>query len=124
MKQLPFLNDAADFPGADDSSVSAAIRAATPAVVDPRRPAIIVPVQVTSPEEIARQCSAIAETGVVDVIEWRIDPVIASIADEESGGSDAAEPPRRFWAWPCTSPGRGFRFSSRCGRGSKAEPRT
>ncbi|MDN5607506.1 MAG: type I 3-dehydroquinate dehydratase [Brevibacterium sp.] len=91
MKQLPFLNDAADFPGADDSSVSAAIRAATPAVVDPRRPAIIVPVQVTSPEEIARQCSAIAETGVVDVIEWRIDPVIASIADEESGGSDAAE---------------------------------
>ncbi|SDS54350.1 3-dehydroquinate dehydratase [Brevibacterium sandarakinum] len=91
MKQLPFLNDAADRRGADDSSTSAAIPAATPVAADPRRPAIIVPVQVTSPEEIAAQCSAIAETGVVDVIEWRIDPVIASIADEGSRGSDAAE---------------------------------
>lgn len=59
MKQLPFLNDAAD----------------------PRRPAIIVPVQATAPEEIARQCSAIADTGVVDVIEWRIDPVIGGITE-------------------------------------------
>ena len=43
------------------------------------RPAIIVPVQATAAEEIARQCGAIADTGAVDVIEWRIDPVIAAI---------------------------------------------
>lgn len=69
MKQLPFLNDAAGH----------------------GRPAIIVPVQATAPEEILRQCSAIADTGVVDVIEWRIDPVIARIAEVRSTVSGAAE---------------------------------
>ncbi|SMY00187.1 MULTISPECIES: type I 3-dehydroquinate dehydratase [Brevibacterium] len=76
MKQLPFLNDAAGHRVA----------------VDPRRPAIIVPVQATAPEEIARQCRAITDTGVVDVIEWRIDPVLASIAEECCAGSRAAAP--------------------------------
>ena len=75
MKQLPFLNDAADHRAAVDSSTPAA----TPAAANPRRPAIIVPVQATAAEEIARQCGAIADAGVVDVIEWRIDPVIAAI---------------------------------------------
>ncbi|MDN5806698.1 MAG: type I 3-dehydroquinate dehydratase [Brevibacterium sp.] len=92
MKQLPFLHDAAGRRGAVDSSMTTATPAATtPAVADQRRPAIIVPVQVTAPEEIARQCSAIADTGVVDVIEWRIDPVIASIAHGRSGGCGAAD---------------------------------
>lgn len=81
MKQLPFLNDAAGHWAAVDSSTAA----------DSRRPAIIVPVQATAPEEILRQCSAIADTGVVDVIEWRIDPVIARIAEMRSTISGAAE---------------------------------
>lgn len=67
MKQLPFLNDAAGH----------------------GRPAIIVPVQATVPEEILRQCGAIADTGVVDVIEWRIDPAIARIAEVRSTVSSA-----------------------------------
>ncbi|WP_226838628.1 type I 3-dehydroquinate dehydratase [Brevibacterium aurantiacum] len=81
MKQLPFLNDAADHRAAVDTSAPATTQAAaTPTPANPRRPAIIVPVQATAPEEIARQCGAIADAGVVDVIEWRIDPVIAGIA--------------------------------------------
>lgn len=72
MKQLPFLHDAAGRSTA--SGVSA-----TPAVLNPSRPAIIVPVQATAAREIARQCADIAAAGTVDVIEWRIDPVIASI---------------------------------------------
>ena len=72
MKQLPFLNDAAD----------------------PQRPAIIVPVQATSAEDIARQCGAIADTAVVDVIEWRIDSVIGCVAGESSQGTVAIDPQR------------------------------
>lgn len=81
MKQLPFLNDAADHRVAVDSTTAA----------NPRRPAIIVPIQATTPEEIAKQCSAIADTGVVDVIEWRIDPVIADIKETHIAVSGAAE---------------------------------
>ena len=58
-------------------------RQRAPAAANPRRPAIIVPVQATAAEEIARQCGAIADTGVVDVIEWRIDPVIAAVIADE-----------------------------------------
>ncbi|MCF2572255.1 type I 3-dehydroquinate dehydratase [Brevibacterium sp. UCMA 11754] len=72
MKQLPFLNHAAD----------------------PQRPAIIVPVQATSAEDIARQCGAIADTALVDVIEWRIDSVIDSVADQTSQGAVAIYPQR------------------------------
>lgn len=67
MKQLPFLNDAAG-------------GSATPAVLNPRRPAIIVPVQVTGSGGFAERCRTIAATGIVDVIEWRIDPLIAEAA--------------------------------------------
>ncbi|TSI13310.1 type I 3-dehydroquinate dehydratase [Brevibacterium aurantiacum] len=74
---MPFLNDAAGHRAAVDSSTAA----------DSRRPAIIVPVQATVPEEILGQCRAIADTGVVDVIEWRIDPVIDCVADESSHGA-------------------------------------
>ncbi|MBM6589750.1 type I 3-dehydroquinate dehydratase [Brevibacterium sp. RIT803] len=69
---MPFLNDAVGHRAAVDSSTAA----------DSRRPAIIVPVQATVPEEILGQCSAIANTGVVDVVEWRIDAVIDCVADE------------------------------------------
>lgn len=86
MKQLPFLNDAADHRAAVDSSTPAA----TPAAANPRRPAIIVPVQATAAEEIARQCGAIADTGAVDVIEWRIDPVIAAVTSVRNTDSNAA----------------------------------
>ena len=70
-----------------------AVASATPAALNPRRPAIIVPVLATAPEEIARQCVDIADTAAVDVIEWRIDAMIA----RDSGGdgsedSDAADP--------------------------------
>ncbi|SMX82982.1 3-dehydroquinate dehydratase [Brevibacterium sp. 239c] len=93
MKQLPFLNDAAGPRSVLDSSAAATtLSAATPAVADPRRPAIIVPVQATAPDEIARQCSAIADTGAVDVIEWRIDPVIAGITKSRDPKPGAADP--------------------------------
>ncbi|MDN5807194.1 MAG: type I 3-dehydroquinate dehydratase [Brevibacterium sp.] len=92
MKQLPFLNDAAGHRVAVDSSAAAvAASAAAAAAAGPQRPAIIVPVQATGPEEIARQCTAIAEAGVVDVIEWRVDPVIAELAEEGSRSSDPAD---------------------------------
>ena len=45
----------------------------------PGRPAIIVPVQSGEPDELRRECEAVATTGVVDVIEWRIDPLIAGV---------------------------------------------
>lgn len=78
MKQLPFLHDAAGRSTASGAS-------ATPAVLNPSRPAIIVPVQATEASEIARQCADIAAAGTVDVIEWRIDPVIASIQGPAAG---------------------------------------
>lgn len=96
MKQLPFLNDAAGHRAALDSSTAATAHATsspvTPAAADPRLPAIIVPVQATTPEEIAKQCSAIAATGAVDVIEWRIDPVITEIAKVRGTVSAPTEP--------------------------------
>ena len=92
MKQLPFLHDAAE-------RSSAAGASATPAVLNPSRPAIIVPVQATEAIEIARQCRAIAGAGVVDVIEWRIDSVIAShqSTDTEPGvGTVAGGEPKQL----------------------------
>ena len=91
MKQLPFLNDAADAPTGSDASTQTVVltrRTATPAVVNPQRPAVIVPVQSTSPEEIERQSRQAAATGSVDVIEWRIDQVIASRSYGGSGHAD------------------------------------
>ncbi|WP_209324259.1 type I 3-dehydroquinate dehydratase [Brevibacterium renqingii] len=74
MKPLPFLNPAAG----------------TPAARNPARPAVIVPTQGVDSEELSAQCAAVAATGVVDVIEWRIDPLLArSIA----GGSLNDEAP-------------------------------
>lgn len=68
MRPLPFL--AAD----------------TPAARDPRRPAIIVPVQVgpgggteAVAVELAQRCREAATTGRVDVIEWRIDPLLPDL---------------------------------------------
>ncbi|WP_231443517.1 type I 3-dehydroquinate dehydratase [Brevibacterium zhoupengii] len=86
MKQLPFLNDAAD----DRTAVDSSTPAATPAAANPRRPAIIVPVQATAADEIARQCGAVADAGAVDVIEWRIDTVIAAVTSAQNTDSNAA----------------------------------
>lgn len=61
MKPLPFLNPAA----------------ATPAVRNPARPAVIAPTQAVDADELAAECAAAEATGVVDVIEWRVDPLLA-----------------------------------------------
>lgn len=51
------------------------------------RPAIIVPVQSASAEELERHCARIGAIGVVDAIEWRIDPLIAAVAQTRSDQS-------------------------------------
>lgn len=62
MLPLPFLNPAAS----------------TPAVRNPGRPAVIVPTQADDADELSSDCTEAAWTGVVDVVEWRIDPLLAS----------------------------------------------
>lgn len=44
---------------------------------NPGRPAVIVPTQAVDAEELTAQCAAAAAVGAVDVIEWRIDPLLA-----------------------------------------------
>lgn len=76
MKPLPFLNPAAG----------------SPAARNPSRPAVIVPVQATEGRELEAQCAAAARTGVVDVIEWRIDPLLEQIrAGEVDAGGRSQE---------------------------------
>lgn len=68
MKPLPFLDDA------------------RPA----RRPAVIIPVQQTESAALAEECAQIAGSGHADVIEWRIDPLVAAVGQAGST-ADAAE---------------------------------
>lgn len=62
MKSLPFLNPAAG----------------SPAARNPGRPAVIVPTQAIDAERLAADCAAAAATGIVDAVEWRIDPLLAA----------------------------------------------
>jgi 3-dehydroquinate dehydratase-1 len=62
MLPLPFLNPAAG----------------TPAVRNPGRPAVIIPTQADDADELRSECAEAARSGVVDVVEWRIDPLLAS----------------------------------------------
>ncbi len=75
MKQLPFLSTSPSW---------------SPAGLNPRRPAIIVPVQGAEAHDLHLNATRIAATGVVDIIEWRIDPVLARTSAAEVG--DAQTP--------------------------------
>lgn len=68
MKPLPFLDDARN----------------------PRRPAVIIPVQQTESAALAEECARIAASGLADVIEWRIDPLVAAVG-QAGPASDAAD---------------------------------
>lgn len=82
MKQLPFLNRvAATRPRAEASAT---------ADTDHARPAIIVPVQSTEPGELEQRCQEIAAAGFVDVIEWRIDPLLARVGADASGSGEGS----------------------------------
>src|SRR5699024_3687420 len=72
MKPLPFLIPAAG----------------APAVRNPARPAVIHPTQAPDADELAAECAAAEATGVVDVIEWRVDPLLArSLGAEGAPGA-------------------------------------
>ncbi|MFP3395418.1 type I 3-dehydroquinate dehydratase [Brevibacterium sp. SIMBA_078] len=70
MKSLPFLNPAAG----------------SPAVRNPGRPAVIVPTQAIDADELAAECAAAAATGIVDAVEWRIDPLLVVASGSAQGG--------------------------------------
>lgn len=55
---------------------------------NPGRPSVIVPTQAGDGDELRSQCAEAAGTGVVDVVEWRIDPLPAS---SDVGGAARAE---------------------------------
>ncbi|HHX47039.1 MAG TPA: type I 3-dehydroquinate dehydratase [Brevibacterium sp.] len=74
MKSLPFLNPAAG----------------SPAVRNPGRPAVIVPTQAIDAEELAAECAAAAATGIVDAVEWRIDPLLAAASGSVLTRAEAA----------------------------------
>ena len=71
MKSLPFLNRAVG----------------SPAVRNPDRPAIIVPTLALDAEGLAAECAAAAATGIVDAVEWRIDPLLAAASGSAQGGA-------------------------------------
>ncbi|MCU4295985.1 type I 3-dehydroquinate dehydratase [Brevibacterium permense] len=70
MKSLPFLNPAAG----------------SPAVRNPGRPAVIVPTQAIDADELTAECAAAAATGIVDAVEWRIDPLLVVGSGPAKGG--------------------------------------
>ncbi|MGR6090958.1 type I 3-dehydroquinate dehydratase [Brevibacterium sp. CSND-B09] len=70
MKSLPFLNPAAG----------------SPAVRNPGRPAVIVPTQAIDADELTAECAAAAATGIVDAVEWRIDPLLVVASGPAQGG--------------------------------------
>ncbi|WP_166974773.1 type I 3-dehydroquinate dehydratase [Brevibacterium atlanticum] len=72
MLPLPFLNPAAG----------------TPAVRNPLRPSVIVPTQAVDADELSSDCAEAARTSVVDVVEWRIDPLLAG---SDGDGAERAE---------------------------------
>ncbi|MGZ1489619.1 type I 3-dehydroquinate dehydratase [Brevibacterium sediminis] len=70
MKSLPFLNPAAG----------------SPAVRNPGRPAVIVPTQAIDADQLTAECAAAAATGIVDAVEWRIDPLLVVASGPAQGG--------------------------------------
>ncbi|WP_098731900.1 type I 3-dehydroquinate dehydratase [Brevibacterium epidermidis] len=70
MKSWPFLNPAAG----------------SPAVRNPERPAVIVPTQAIDADQLAAECHAAAATGIVDAIEWRIDPLLSGVSGAAQSG--------------------------------------
>ncbi|GGC38488.1 3-dehydroquinate dehydratase [Brevibacterium sediminis] len=67
---MPFLNPAAG----------------SPAVRNPGRPAVIVPTQAIDADELTAECAAAAATGIVDAVEWRIDPLLVVASGPAQGG--------------------------------------
>ncbi|SDR98927.1 3-dehydroquinate dehydratase [Brevibacterium siliguriense] len=57
---------------------------------NPGRPAVIVPTQAVDAEELAAECAAAAATGIVDAVEWRIDPLLAAAPGTALAGAEAA----------------------------------
>lgn len=68
---------------------------------NPSRPAVIVPVQSTEARELEAQCAAAARTGVVDVIEWRIDPLLKPNCVDTSDVDGRSWEPTRARAHAC-----------------------
>src|SRR5699024_10715183 len=66
MKPLPFLNPSAG----------------TPAVRNPSLPAVIVQTKAVDSDELAADRAATQATSVADVIEWRVDPLLARSLDD------------------------------------------
>ena len=54
------------------------------------RPAVIVPTQAIDAEELAAECHAAAATGIVDAIEWRIDPLLSAASGSVLTRAEAA----------------------------------
>lgn len=57
---------------------------------NPGRPAVIVPTQAIDAEELAAECAAAAATGIVDAVEWRIDPLLAAASGSVLTRAEAA----------------------------------
>lgn len=53
---------------------------------NPGRPAVIVPTQAIDADELTAECAAAAATGIVDAVEWRIDPLLVVASDPPKGG--------------------------------------
>lgn len=53
---------------------------------NPGRPAVIVPTQAIDADELTAECAAAAATGIVDAVEWRIDPLLVVASDPAQGG--------------------------------------
>lgn len=50
------------------------------------RPAVIVPTQAIDADELTAECAAAAATGIVDAVEWRIDPLLVVASGPAQGG--------------------------------------
>jgi len=55
-------------------------------VRNPGRPAVIVPTQAIDADELTAECAAAAATGIVDAVEWRIDPLLVVASGPAQGG--------------------------------------
>ena len=53
---------------------------------NPGRPAVIVPTQAIDADELTAECAAAAATGIVDAVEWRIDPLLVVASGPAQGG--------------------------------------
>lgn len=53
---------------------------------NPGRPAVIVPTQAIDADELTAECAAAAATGIVDAVEWRIDPLLVVASDPAQSG--------------------------------------